>query len=134
MLDKAAQILSVHDFLVQKLTGDAAASWTSADPFGIFDIEKKAWSREILDPLGIPVHKLPPVHRPGTQVGRITQEAADLTGLKAGTPVYAGGGDGQCASLGVGAIGPGLPISTSARPWSAAPGRRRRSSAATGAP
>ncbi len=108
LLDKAAQILSVHDFLVLKLTGKAQASWTSGDPFGIFDIEKKAWSSEILDHLGIPLEKLPPVHRPSSLLGHVTPQAAGLTGLRAGMPVYAAGGDGHCAALGVGAINPGV--------------------------
>ncbi len=108
LLDEAAQILSVHDFLTLKLTGEASASWTSADPFGIFDISRKAWSREILDHLGIPLSKLPEAHRPGTMVGKVTADAAAATGLRAGTPVFAAGGDGHCAGLGVGAINPGV--------------------------
>lgn len=108
LLDRAAQILSVHDFLTQKLTGEAAASWTSADPFGILDIEAKQWSREILDHLDIPLSKLPPLHRPGTLIGRVTADAAAATGLAAGVPVYAGGGDGHCAGLGVNVIEPGV--------------------------
>lgn len=107
LLDDAAWIYSVHDFLTRKLTGQASASWTSADPFGIFDIREKAWSREILDHLGIPLEKLPPAHRPGTLIGHVTAAAASATGLRAGTPVYAAGGDGHCAGLGVGAINPG---------------------------
>ncbi|ABC92889.1 MULTISPECIES: xylulokinase [Rhizobium] len=107
LLDNAAQILSVHDFLTQKLTGEAQASWTSGDPFGILDIEKKVWSREILDHLGIPLEKLPPLNRPGSAIGRVTAEAAAATGLRPGTPVFAGGGDGNCAGLGVNAINPG---------------------------
>lgn len=108
LLDRAAQILSVHDFLTQKLTGKAAASWTSADPFGIFDIGSKQWSRDILDHLGIPLSKLPPLHRPGTPIGHVTPQAAAATGLRAGTPVFAGGGDGHCAGLAVSAISPGV--------------------------
>ncbi|MFB2552766.1 xylulokinase [Ensifer soli] len=107
LLDRAAQILSVHDFLTLKLTGTAQASWTSGDPFGILDIEAKVWSREILDHLGIPLSKLPPLNRPGTRIGKISADAAALTGLLAGTPVFAGGGDGNCAGLGVNAIRPG---------------------------
>ncbi len=107
LLDRAAQILSVHDFLVQKLTGEAAASWTSADPFGIFDIRTKEWSRELLDHLGIPLSKLPPAHRPGSAIGHVTAEAAALTGLREGTPLFAAGGDGHCAGLGVGVLEPG---------------------------
>lgn len=108
LLDRAAQILSVHDFLTLKLAGRAGASWTSADPFGIFDIRSKEWSREILDHLGIALSRLPPVHRPGSMIGRVTPQAASATGLKAGTPVFAGGGDGHCAGLGVSAISPGV--------------------------
>jgi xylulokinase len=108
LLDRAAQILSVHDFLTQKLTGQASASWTSADPFGIFDIVRKEWSREILDHLGIPLSRLPPAFKPGTLIGQVDAEAAAATGLRAGTPVFAAGGDGHCAGLGVGAISPGV--------------------------
>jgi len=107
LLDRAAHIYSVHDFLTLKLTGQASASWTSADPFGIFDIRNKTWSREILDHLQIPLEKLPPAYRPGTPIGHVTAAAAAATGLRAGTPVYAAGGDGHCAGLGVGAINPG---------------------------
>ena len=108
LLDRAAQILSVHDFLTLKLTGTASASWTSADPFGIFDIRRKEWSGEILDYLGIPLSKLPPAREPGTMVGHVTAEAAAATGLRAGTPVFAAGGDGHCAGLGVGVINSGV--------------------------
>ena len=36
--------------------------------------------------------------------GRLTAEAAALTGLPAGTPVVAGGGDNACAAIGAGLI------------------------------
>lgn len=108
LLDRTALIASVHDFLTLKLTGKAGASWTSADPFGIFDIHEKQWSRTILDHLGIPLSRLPQLYAPGERIGAVTQDAAELTGLKAGTPVLAAGGDGHCAGLGVSAISPGI--------------------------
>lgn len=108
LLDRAAHILSVHDFLTLKLTGQAAASWTSADNFGIFDINRKEWATEILASLGIPLSKLPGLHRPGEQVGAVSAEAAEATGLRPGTSVFAAGGDGHCAGLGVGAVTPGV--------------------------
>ena len=37
----------------------------------------------------------------------MTQAAADATGLRAGTPVFAGGGDTQCALLGSDVVAPG---------------------------
>jgi xylulokinase len=106
LLDRTRHILSVHDFLVMHLTGEPAATWTSADPFGIFDIEAKEWSKPLLDHLGIGLDKLPAAHPPGTMLGRVTADAAAATGLPVGIPVFAAGGDGHCAGLGVSAIDP----------------------------
>lgn len=107
LLERTAQILSVHDFLVRKLAGKAAASWTSADPFGLFDIRTKQWSQDILDHLGIPLSQLPSLHRPGSKIGEVTPDAFERTGLLPGTPIFAAGGDGHCAGLGVGVLEPG---------------------------
>ncbi|MFO1137621.1 MAG: FGGY-family carbohydrate kinase [Paracoccus sp. (in: a-proteobacteria)] len=107
LLDRAAHVYSVHDFLTRKLTGTASASWTSADPFGLFDIAAKQWSPEILAALGVPVTKLPPAHRPGSRIGSVTAGAAAATGLPQGLAVFAAGGDGHCAGLGSGVIAPG---------------------------
>src|SRR4029453_154734 len=40
--------------------------------------------------------------------GEITSEAADATGLNAGIPVVAGGGDQAAQAVGVGAVQPGI--------------------------
>lgn len=108
LLDRAAQILSVHDVLVQELCGEAVASWTSADPFGLLDIDSKEWSRPLLNHLGIPVERFPVLAPPGAEIGQIGAQAARATGLQAGTRVFAAGGDGQCAGLGVGALETGV--------------------------
>lgn len=108
LLDRATSILDVHGYLTRKLTGTAAASWTSADPFGIFDIKAKRWSQPLLDHLEIAPTQLPPVFAPGQGIGVVNHAAAQETGLRRGTRVFTGGGDGHCASLGVGAIAPGV--------------------------
>lgn len=107
LLDRASLILDVNGFLIQRLTGVASASWTSADPFGIFDIREKKWSKELLDYLQVGIDQLPRVARPGTACGVVTERAAKETGLRPQTPVFAAGGDGHCAALGVNAIRPG---------------------------
>ncbi|SEA54797.1 xylulokinase [Rubrimonas cliftonensis] len=96
----AAMVLDAHAALVWRLTGRPAASWTSADPSGLFDISARDWSQPILDHLGLRPGQLAPVARPGAGVGAVAPDAAAATGLRAGTPVFAGGGDGQCAGLG----------------------------------
>jgi len=107
-LSAVDRILDVHGFLALRLTGNATASWTSADPFGLFDIEAKQWSEEILGVLALERRQFAPVAPPGAEIGRLTDRAAAETGLRPGTPVYAAGGDGQCAGLGVNAVQPGV--------------------------
>ncbi len=94
----------VHTYLVYQLTGNYRTSWASADPLGIFDLENKIWSPDILKELEITTDQLPEACCPGTVLGHLTSTAAALTGLKAGTPIVAGGGDGQLAGLGVNAL------------------------------
>ena len=107
VLARTARILDVHGFLTGRLTGRSAASWTSADPFGVLDIADKAWSAPILEHLGLTAERLGDLVRPGETIGKVTESAATATGLRAGTPVVAAGGDGQCAGLGVNATRPG---------------------------
>ena len=107
LLKKTAKILDVHSYLAGKLTSDVRASWTSADPFGIFDINTKEWSKTILDPIGISDDQLPQVVKPGKKIGIINSTLANQIGLKSGIPLIAAGGDGQCAGLGVNAINKG---------------------------
>lgn len=125
-LSGAAQILDVHGFLSGRLAGRSAASWTSADPFGVFDIAAKDWSEEILDHLGLAAGQFAELARPGSAIGNVTEEAAAATGLLPGTPLYAAGGDGQCAGLGANAARKGvvyLNLGTAAitGAWSAEP-------------
>jgi sugar (pentulose or hexulose) kinase len=96
----------VQGFLVGRLTGECMTSWASADPLGMFDNERKCWSDPILDVLKIDAGRLPIARAPGTLLAEVTSAAAEATGLRAGTPVIAGGGDGQLAGLGTGALAP----------------------------
>ncbi|MEM9047459.1 MAG: FGGY family carbohydrate kinase [Pseudomonadota bacterium] len=101
ILERSQRILDVHGVLTGRLTGNPVASWTSADPFGVLDIAQRSWSAPILDHLGLSAGQFGTLAAPGTPVGRVTASAGSETGLRAGTPVFAAGGDGQCAGLGV---------------------------------
>ena len=108
VLDRAAKIADVHCFLTGRFTGNWMSSWTSADPFGLLDIESRAWSEEFLAHLGIRTDQLGTLVQPGTVTGTVTAEAAARTGLPEGLPLVAAGGDGQCAGLGVNAARKGV--------------------------
>jgi sugar (pentulose or hexulose) kinase len=99
-----------HAWLVRQLTGEFATSWASADPFGAFDIHQHAWADAVLQALPTPLDAtcFAPARAPGDRLGRITPAAAELTGLPVGTPLIAGGGDGQAGGLGIGVVRPGL--------------------------
>lgn len=102
-----AQFLDVHGYLSRQLTGRAIASTTSIDAFGVFDIEALELSQPILEALGLTPSHFAPIRKPGAHIGDVTAQAAAQTGLPKGTPLFVGGGDGQCAGLGVNAMAPG---------------------------
>lgn len=101
-------ISDVQGYLVRRLTGAFATSWASADPMGCWDIAGKTWSAEILAALNWDERMFPPANRPGSVLGAVTPQVASQTGLRQGTPVIAGGGDGQCAGLAMGITRPGV--------------------------
>jgi sugar (pentulose or hexulose) kinase len=101
---RAEVFAEVHAYLIFRLTGRWTTSTASADPMGLLDMRSFDWSDEILAAAGLPRAKLPELARPGGFLGETTPAAALATGLLPGLPVFAGGGDGQCAGTGVAAL------------------------------
>jgi xylulokinase len=102
VMERGERMAEVHGYLTFKLTGAWATSLASADPMGVIDMKHRTWSQEILAAAGVDAAMMPRLVAPGQQTGEVTAEAAAATGLKAGTLVIAGGGDGQCAGTGAG--------------------------------
>lgn len=99
--NRTAYFIDVQAYLVQRLCGgDYRTGWFSADPMGIVEMETQTWSSTLLNALELDESKLPALHPPGSELGKVLPEVARQTGLPAGLPVFAGGGDGQCAGLG----------------------------------
>ena len=101
-LARTAHVVEVHGFLTHRLTGERATSRASADPLGVYDLAGDAYSAELLAPLGLDASKFFTARRPGSVLGEVTTSAAERTGLRPGTKVTAGGGDGQAGGLGCG--------------------------------
>jgi xylulokinase len=72
-----------------------------------FQIEKKKWSGEIAKALDFPLEILPKLVTSVEVVGKLSNQSAEEMGLPPGIPLVPGGGDGQCAAVGCGAIQPG---------------------------
>jgi xylulokinase len=104
---RTTMFADVQGYLAFRLTGLFRTSWASADPLGLFDMERRNWSSEVLKALDLSPEQLPQAVRPGTVIGVVNKAAAEVTSLRPDTPVVAGGGDGQAAGLGVNALGGG---------------------------
>ncbi|QGP91107.1 Xylulose kinase [Neomoorella glycerini] len=101
-------VLNAHSYLVYKLTGKFSTDCDTANIFGgIFDHRRCQWRTDLVAAMGLDPAMLPPVYRPTDIVGRVTPEAARITGLSPGIPVVAGNGDSFMSLLGAGVIHPG---------------------------
>jgi len=90
----------LSDWIVYRLAGVQVTEPSCGSSSGMFSLADRTWSESIADICGIPAAALPPVTDPGTTVGAVTAQAAAQTGLRAGTPVVAGGADTQLGLLG----------------------------------
>jgi xylulokinase len=105
---KARHILLPKDYIRYRLTGEFAMDKADGSGTILFDLKQRAWSAEILSTLGIPSEWMPPTFEGPAFTGKITAEAAAVTGLMVGIPVAAGGGDQAAQAVGVGAVEPGV--------------------------
>ena len=105
--DSAYKLLVPGGYLVARLTGAFTIDHSRACTTLLFDIRGLDWHRPFLDALQIPVEKLPRPLPGLAPAGSVTAEAAELTGLRPGTPVVAGCMDTVAASIGCGVMEPG---------------------------
>lgn len=99
--------LQAKDYAAFLLSGVMATDFSDASNTNLFDLDARAWAADMIEAAGLDAAKLPPISPSTAVIGRVTPEAAEATGLLAGTPVVIGGGDGACATVGAGAIAPG---------------------------
>jgi xylulokinase len=102
------QILLPKDYVRFKLTGEYATDKAGGAGTLLFDVRARDWSRTVADALEIIPSWLPPTFEGTAVTGRVTPQAAEATGLKAGTPVMGGGGDQAAAAVGTGAVVEGI--------------------------
>lgn len=100
-------VLNPKDHLRWRLTGERATDVSDASGFGALDVRNRRWSSDLMAALELPESLLPPVVESDAPVGRLTAEAAELTGLPVGTPVVAGGGDSVLQTTSMGIVSPG---------------------------
>jgi gluconokinase len=97
----------LKELVLDRLTGVYAVDHSIASGTGLMDLERLDWDPEALALAGIDAGRLARLV-PAAEVLALGDDAARHTGLAAGSPVVAGGGDGPLANLGVGAVRPGV--------------------------
>jgi sugar (pentulose or hexulose) kinase len=91
----------VADWIGALLTGQPIATDPgNAESFGVFDLEHREWSSDLLAACGLSRSLMPQVRESGDLLGGITPAMAAATALPAGLPVCNAIGDNQAAVLG----------------------------------
>jgi len=137
LVAKTRWFLPIKDYVRWRMTGHVATDPGDAGGTGLYDPKSGDWSAPLLEIIGVPAAKLPPIMPPETVVGGLLPEAAAAAGLNPGTPVIIGAGDVPATRLGAGTTQSELTcmyIGTAC--WIAPPRRRKGgfgSTATTGA-
>jgi L-xylulokinase len=102
-------VLMCKDYVTYCLTGQSSADYSDMSATSLLDVRSRRYSAELLELFGIPEMRsaLPPLSYSHELVGQVTAEAAQTTGLRAGTPVACGIFDVSGCALGAGVIAPG---------------------------
>jgi L-xylulokinase len=102
-------VLMVKDYIKYCLTGEITSDFTDMSGTSLMDVRQKSYSDELLDfyDIGDIRPALPTLINSFEIAGRVTANAADATGLAAGTPVVGGLFDVDASALGAGVHQPG---------------------------
>jgi xylulokinase len=103
---RTASVCVAKDYVTARLTGELLTDPSDASSTDAYDLQAGTWSTVMLGAAGVAADLLPTVVPSTTVAGGLTAPAAEHTGLRPGTPVVVGGGDGPMASVGAGALTP----------------------------
>jgi xylulokinase len=101
------RVLQAKDYAAFLLAGVFATDYSDASSTQLFDLEGCAWANNTIEQMGLAPELFPEAYPSAAIIGEVTAEAARASGLRQGTPVVIGGGDGSCATVGAGSVSEG---------------------------
>ncbi len=107
--DATYKYLLLSGYLTHKLTGRMVDSVGCQVAYVPFDYKKLGWAGPTdwkWQAVPVPKDKLVDLVPPGGQLGEISAEAAEATGIPAGTPMIAAAADKACEIIGAGGVEP----------------------------
>ena len=105
--DKTHRFVSLKSYCLGRWLGVWIEDWSMASGTGLFDVRTFRWHPAALRAARVDRSQLPELVSPYQIIVKLSQKAADLVGLAAGTAVIPAAGDGPLANLGSGRIGKG---------------------------
>ncbi len=106
--ERVRKMLLPKDYIRFQLSGDFATEVSDASGTALFDVVRRQWSFEMVDALGLDRTILPVCYESSDIAGEVSAQAAELTGLVAGTPIAGGGGDQAASAVGNGIVEEGI--------------------------
>ncbi|MGE3872654.1 MAG: xylulokinase [Parvibaculaceae bacterium] len=107
IFDKVAKVLLPKDYVRLRMTGDYASDMSDSSGTFWLDIEKRAWSDDLLRATGMSRDQMPELFEGTDATGRLTPQVARAWGMPKRPVVAGGGGDNPAAACGIGAVRPG---------------------------
>jgi len=104
LFERVRAISMINDWVAARLTGEIVVEPTNAGTSGLMSLATRNWSDTLIARAGLDRRIFPRVVEPGAAIGAVTAGVAAETGLRAGTPVIAGGGDVQLGTVGLGIV------------------------------
>jgi xylulokinase len=101
---RMVRLLNPKDYIRYRMTGVYTTEVSDASGTGLFDVEHRTWSTELLGKIDVDPSLLPDVVESIEQTGALADDLCAAWGLPAGTPVFGGGGDAVIQTTAMGLI------------------------------
>ena len=106
--NKIKKIMLPKDYILYKLSGVHATDVSDASGMLLLDVEKREWSKELIELCQIEQEMLPKLYESFEVIGTVQKKIAAELGLSEKTKIIAGGGDQAVGAVGVGAVEDGI--------------------------
>ena len=111
ILSVADTLLLMGDLFAYLLSGRKACEYTNASTTQLLNPYTRSWDDALIEKLGLPRHLLLDPVAPGTVIGTIREDIAELTGVNPNTPIIASASHDTASAVAA------VPVTDAEQPW-----------------
>ncbi len=108
LFSRIAKVMLPKDYIAYRLSGVHSADVSDASGMLLMDVEKKCWSKEMIEICDIKESQLGQIFESYEVTGTLLPEVAKLLGMSENVKIVAGAGDNAAAAIGTGTVGEGM--------------------------